>query len=98
LKQEQNNDLKSAFILLKCSKRSHNDCRKIRDAMFDELPYVQEAYTTNAKIGGEQWCVAASALVPANKTKYLERKLRSLVAHDRKDITVDNLKLLVDHQ
>jgi len=29
--------------------------------MFDELPYVQEAYTTNAKIGGEQWCVAASA-------------------------------------
>ena len=52
--------LKNAFVLLQCDKKTHDDCRKIRDELL-KYPNIQRAHTTRAKINDEQWCVAATA-------------------------------------
>jgi len=98
MQQLHKSDLRSAFVLLKCSKQSHNDCRKIRDALIDKFPNIQEAYTTNAEVDGEQWCVAASALVDVKDEKKFEKELWKLTAEGKKPITIGNLKLIVDNQ
>ena len=96
--QLQKSDLRSGFVLLKCSKQSHNDCRKIRDALIDKFSNVQEAYTTNSKIDNEQWCVAASALIDTRNAKKFEDELWKLRVKGKKPITITNLKVLVDNQ
>lgn len=97
--QTPKSDLRSAFVLLKCSKNNHDDCRQIRDALIDKLGIqIQQAYTTNTKIDGEKWCVAASALVDVNDKENLEKKLWKLEAKARKPITIKNLRLYVDQQ
>ncbi len=96
---EQQNDLQSAFILLKCSKRKHDDCRKIRDAVIDDsYGYVQEAFTTNATVDDETWCVAASALVPVNEAKKFEKHLRSIHTDGNRPIGVKKLKFVLNKQ
>ncbi len=104
MKQTQKSDLKSAFILLKCSKTQHDDCRKIRDALIDKVSNIQEAYTTDAEVDNEKWCVAASALINAKEKEQFEKKLWSLEAeHDEPNaaeplITIKQVQLLVDDQ
>ena len=95
---EKSNDLKSAFVLVKCSKKNHDDCRKIRDALVEESSYVQEAYTTNANVDNEQWCVAASALVPSNEAEKFANDLWKISTRGQKPITVKNVKLLINQQ
>lgn len=93
--RRQPNDLRSALILAKCSKRKHNDCRKIRDALISSSSgYIQKAYTTNAEIRDETWCVAASALVPGNRAKVLERALRQARTGGSRPVTVKRLLFL----
>ena len=94
---KQANDLQSGFILVKCSKKIHNDCRKIRDALIENSDgYVQEAYTTNAKIEDVTWCVAASALFPANKTEKFKKHLSTIRTAGKHPITVKNLKFVLN--
>ena len=95
---KQKSDLRSAFILLKCSKQKHNDCRQIRNALIDQIGNVQQAYTTDAELGGEKWCVAASALVDVNKKDEFKKKLWKLAAKGPKPIKITNLELLIDNQ
>ena len=86
------------MVLVKCSKDEHNDCRAIRDAVLKLRP-VQEAYTTNAEVDGQKWCVAASALIDINETDQFKRDLDKLVAcEDETSIRVDDLRLFVDGQ
>lgn len=97
--RRQGNDLQNAFILAKCSKRKHNDCRKIRDALIaSSSGYIQKAYTTNAEIRGETWCVAASALVPVNRAKRLERSLKEARTGGSRPVTVKNLFFALNKQ
>ncbi len=100
MKLEQSNDLKSAFVLVKCSKNEHNDCRAIRDAMLKKFDYVQEAYTTDTEIDNQKWCVAASALVPSNETEKFKKELdKELTANDGDThITVSDFRVIVDGQ
>ena len=99
MKLEQPNELQSGFIFVKCSKRTHDDCRKIRDAIIEQSDgYVQEAYTTNAVIDEKTWCVAASALLPASKADKFKRHLRTIRTTGRHPITVKNLKLVLNKQ
>ena len=96
MKLEQQGELRGGFVLVKCSKKIHNDCRKIRDAVVEQSNgHVQEAFTTNAKIEGETWCVAASALVPAGDAKKFKRRLRAVHITGRHPITVKNIKLIL---
>lgn len=97
MKLEQPNKLQSAFILLKCSKKIHNDCRKIRDAIIENSHgYIQEAFTTKAVIDNETWCVAASALVPTNEAKKFEKHLQSINTKGKRPIIIKNLKFIID--
>ena len=95
MKLEQSGKLQSAFVLVKCSKKNHNDCRKIRDAVVEQPNgHIQEVFTTNAEIEGEVWCVAASALVPADETKKFEKNLLAVRTVGRHTVAVKNLKLV----
>ena len=95
MKLEQPGELRSAFVLVKCSKKNHNDCRKIRDAVVEQSNgHIQEVFTTNAEIEGRTWCVAASALVPADEIKKFEKSLLAVRTAGRHAATVRNLKLV----
>ncbi|MGI0075945.1 MAG: hypothetical protein ACREAU_00885 [Nitrosopumilaceae archaeon] len=96
--QSPKSDLKSAFVLLKCSKREHNDCRQIRDALIDQVGNIQEAYTTDAEINNEKWCVAASALIDTKDIEKFKEVMWNVKTSGSRPITVDNLELLVDNQ
>ena len=96
--QMPKNELKSAYIFLQCDKKSHNDCRKIRDVLLEKHPNVRRAQTTNAKIRGEQWCVAATALVnTANEDKF-KKELYDLHTDSKRPVGISNVHLIVDQQ
>ncbi len=93
------NDLENAFILAKCSKKRHDDCRKIRDELMDRSSgCIQEAFTTNAVVDGQRWCVAASALVRVGDAGMLERRLRRARVPGRHPVSVKNLKFILNEQ
>ena len=99
MKLEKPSELQSAFVLLKCSKKTHDDCRKIRDALIDDsYGYVQEAFTTNATVDNEIWCVAASALVPTNEAKKYEKHLKDIHTKGKNSIVVKKLKFVLNKQ
>ena len=99
MKLEQSNKLQSAFVLEQCSKKIHDDCRNIRDALIEDSDgCIQEAFTTNAIVGDVTWCVAASALVPTNKAAQFEKQLRNAKTKDKTPITVKHLKIILDKQ
>lgn len=92
------NQLKTAFILLKCDNREHKDCRKIRDALLARCPSIRTAYTTDAKIRGERWCVAATALVNASEAEKFEKEMRSVRTDAARPIGVSKLHFVLDDQ
>ncbi len=94
--QTSKNELKSAYILLKCNKKEHNDCRRIRDALLEKYPNVRRAHTTNVKIHDERWCVAATALVDSADEKKFERGLWSIHTSTKKSIGISNVHLVID--
>jgi len=96
--QFEKNQLKTAFILLKCDKRKHNDCRKIRDALLEKHPNVRKAHTTNAKIQDERWCVAATALVNTSEAKQFEDDLWKLKTETARPVGVSDLHFVLDEQ
>ena len=95
---EQKNELKNAMILLKCDKTNHNDCRLIRDALLEQYPNVRKAITTNTRIKGEKWCVAASALVNLADEEKFEKGLWNLKAGPKKNIGISNVHFIIDQQ
>ncbi len=96
---EQSNDLKSALVLVKCSKNEHNDCRTIRDAMLKKFGHIQEAYTTDVEIDNQKWCVAASALIPSNESDQFKKELGNLDADESNaHITIDDSRVFIDGQ
>ncbi len=96
--QISKNELKNAYILLKCNKRKHDDCRKIRDALLEKHPNVRRAQTTNVKIHGEQWCVAATALVNSADERKFEQGLWNLHTSAKKSIGISNVHFVIDQQ
>lgn len=89
-------DLRSAYILLRCTKKRHDDCRAIRDALLRAHPNVQRAMTTNATVGGQKWCVAGPALVDARKAVQFKREIMRLRAGRGSRIGVERVSLAVD--
>lgn len=93
------NELQSAFIFVKCSKTTHDDCRQIRDAMIDETgKHIQEAYTTDAYVDGVTWCVVASALLTLDESKNFEKTLKNITTGGKNPITIKNMKFLMNRQ
>ena len=90
--------LSSAFIMIKCTKDTHDDCRGIRDALVDASSgCVQEAYTTDATVDGTTWCVAASAIVPTDKAAEFKEKVNGIETNDAGvPVKVKNLMFLLD--
>ena len=91
--------LRNAFILVRCSKRRHDDCRRIRDTLVDGTSgYVQTAYTTDAVVRGTRYCVAASALVPAEEAGRFKRRLSRIRAGGGRPVTVERYHVIVDER
>ena len=89
--------LLNAFILLQCSQRTHNDCRRIRDALVEGTSgYVQSAYTAYAMVGGRRYCVAASALVPSGEAEKFRRRIRRIRTGGKVPVTVKHIELTVN--
>lgn len=89
--------LRKAFVLLQCSKKTHNDCRRIRDALIDGTSgYVQSAYTTDAVVDGRRYCVAASALVPGEEAEKFRRRVRRIRTGGKLPVTVKHIELTMD--
>ena len=96
---KQVNELQSGFVFIKCSKKTHNDCRKIRDALIEKSHgCIQEAFTTNTEIENETWCVAASALIPVSDTAKFRRELLATHTSEKHPTTIKNLKLVLNEQ
>ena len=90
-------ELRSAYILLKCSKKSHDDCRDIRDTLLRMYPTVRRAMTTNAIINSKHWCVSATALVSTKDAKQFENKLRNITCiTDTKTVKVKDIHFVLD--
>jgi len=96
--QAPTNELKNAYVLLKCDKTAHDDCRKIRDALLEKYPNVRRAQTTDTKINGEQWCVAATALVNSADAKKFEQGLWKLHTTAKKPVGISNVHFVIDQQ
>ena len=96
--QAPKNELKNAYVLLKCDKKEHKDCRKIRDALLEKYPNVRRAYTIDAEINGERWCIAATALVNSADEKKVEDSLWKLHTDSKKPIGISNVHFVVDKQ
>lgn len=96
--QLEKNQLKSAFILLQCDKKTHNDCRAIRNTLLENFPNVRKANTTDANIRGERWCVAATVLVNTFEEKQFKKKLMALKTNTTRSIGVSKLHLVLDDQ
>jgi len=91
------NELKNAYVLLKCDKKEHDDCRKIRDALLKKYPNVRRAQTTDAKINGEKWCVAATALVNSAESERFEKDLKKLHTSN-KIVGISKVHVIIDQQ
>ncbi|ABK76714.1 hypothetical protein CENSYa_0068 [Cenarchaeum symbiosum A] len=96
---KRSNIMRGAFILVKCSKTRHNDCRDIRDALIKgSSGYIQDAMTTNTVVDGTKWCVAVSALVPLDDADNFERRLKRIQTKDKKSVSVEKLKFMMDRR
>lgn len=90
-------ELRSAYILLKCSKKSHDDCRDIRDTLLRMHPIIRRAMTTNSIINNKQWCVSATALVSTKDAKQFENKLRSITCTTgTKTVKIKDIHFILD--
>ena len=89
--------LRNVFLLVRCSQKSHDDCRNIRDALIDGTSgYIQRAYTTDALIDDKRYCVAASALVPVEEAGKFKRDILKIQTKERRPVTVNRCHLIVD--
>ncbi len=89
--------LRNAFVLVRCSKKTHDDCRKIRDALIDGTSgYIQRAYTTDAVIDNNRYCVAASALVPVEDARKFKRNIMKIQTEGKRPVTISHCHLIVD--
>ena len=90
------NRLANALILIRCTKKSHRDCRPIRDALLDKFPGVIQSFTTDAKFDGIEWCVVGNALINVAERDKIESDLRRLKTDSKRPVGVSNLLLAVD--
>ena len=96
--QQSENQLKTAFVLLQCDKKHHDECKQIRDALVSAFPNIRKAHVTNAHIRGERWCVAATALVQKSDESAFEKSLWNLTTKTSRPIGVNNLHIITDDQ
>ena len=89
------NELRSAEILLRCSKMEHDNCSVVRDALMKNFKNVLEANTTRTRIGKNDYCVAATALVKTGEIKKFKEELMHLKAKAEQSIKIKNLEVYV---
>lgn len=87
--------IRNAFVLIRCTKASHKNCKPVRNAVMKEFKNVLQSYTTDADIDGVRYCVACKALVRDSEVKKFERNLRRLKTGSKRQVGVEKMKMLV---
>ena len=67
--------LHTAFILIRCTKSTHKNCKPIRNALIKNFKNVLEAYTTSKNA---EYCIAGKALVKSSEILKFEKDLEKL--------------------
>ena len=88
------NHLHNAFILIRCTKKSHKNCKPVRNALMKNFKNVLQSYTTNADVDGIEYCVAGKALVNTSEIPKFKTKLKNLTTPSKK-IGVKELQVLI---
>ncbi len=67
----------------------------MRDAAMKSSKKILRAYTTEAVMGGERYCVAGKAFVNENEIKEFKHNLRSIHSKEKRSTGIEKLKVLV---
>ena len=94
-KHTHESDLRNAFVLLKCTKSEHKDCRLIRDTLMKQSKNVLKAYTTRTKLDGVEYCVAGKAVMKSADVAKFKNDLWKIKTDTTKPIGVRELRVLV---
>ncbi len=88
-------ELHKVFVLLRCSKKVHKDCRSMAGAVLKNTTHVLKTYTTNTDFEGEKFCVVGRALAKTSELEDLENQLSKMKTDDANPIRVEKLEMLV---
>jgi len=91
------NQLHNAFVLIRCTKSSHKNCKPVRNALMKNFKNVLQSYTTNTNVEGTEYCVVGKAIVKSNEIKTFKNKLKKLEIGSTRSIGVAKLKVLVSN-
>ncbi len=91
------NQLRNAFVLIRCTKKSHKNCKPVRNALMNNFNNVLQSYTTNAVVEDIEYCVAGKALIKDSEINKFEKNLKSLKTDSSNPIGVAELKLLISN-
>lgn len=89
------NQLHNAFVLIRCTKASHKNCKPVRNALMNNFKNVLQSYTTNAVVEGTEYCVAGKALIKDSEINEFEKNLKKLKTNSSKPVGISELKVLV---
>ncbi len=64
-----------ADILLRCSKKEHENCAALRDSLLENFKNVTKAYTTRTVLD-TVYCVSATAIVEDGQINKFKKQLR----------------------
>ena len=86
-----------ADILLRCSKKEHENCAVLRDALMQNFKNVTMAYITRTDMDTD-YCVSASAIVKDGEILKFKDQLRKLKGTDKNKFKVSKVKLFTSKQ
>ena len=90
--------LHNAFVLIRCTKQSHKNCKPVRNALMKNFNNILQSYTTNSEVEGIEYCVVGKAIVKGNEIKPFQNKLKKLEAGTAsRPVGVAELKVLISN-
>ena len=87
--------LRKAFVLVRCSKSRHTNCKPMQNALNKSSKNILHSSTTKAKLEGTRYCVAVKAIVKENEIKKFESDLWKVKTRTANPSHVAKLKLLI---
>lgn len=93
----QKDHLHNAFILIRCTKSRHTNCKPVRNMLMKNFTNVLQSYTTNTSVNGTEYCVAAKALIKASEVAEFRQNIKRLKSDSSRPVGVSELKLLISN-
>ena len=87
--------MRKVYFVFRCTKEKHENCIPMRNAAIKSSKKILQAYTTNVKIDGTQYCVTGKALVKEDEIKEFTGDLLNMRSKSANPTGVKELKVLV---